>query len=546
MQLQKRINLVMAALMFSGVLAAQRVNNPSVNPPRLVVVINIEQMRTDYLSRYADKFQQDGFLRLLNQGAVCSNASMNLHVLKSYTGVPTLFTGVYPDRHGIVNESWLDRLKGKEINAIEDNFYMTVGSDSREGQRSAVRLLSPGLGDGLKLKTNGQAKVFSIGLNDYSAVFSAGHAADGAYWLDNETGNMISSSYYVDQFPSWAIDFNYKKLADLYIKRDWSLLLPSGSYGASVEDDYLLETGYYEKWNTFPYNLSKLKERAGSYKVLKTTPYGNKMVLDFSINLMEYERLGRDEIPDLLCINFSSMDYENGSFGPVSVEMQDTYLRLDQDVATLLNYLEKNIGLDHTLVVLTSACSASYPVEYLKEEFNMPVGFVSPESMIALLKSYLNITYGQGDWIEFTGDQQIYLNRELIEKKGLSLETIQSKTASFINQFEGVKLALPSADFERGDFLNSQLMSMAKSYNLKRSGDVLYVFEDGWQPKFKFQRTNYNDNARIPLIWLGKGVKNGRFREKADAIDLVPTIFEILGFDIPSHCQGRVLDEILW
>ncbi|WP_423127354.1 alkaline phosphatase family protein [Gaoshiqia sp. Z1-71] len=546
MQLQKRINLVIAALMISGCLAAQRTNNPSVNPPRLVVVINIEQMRTDYLSRYADKFQQDGFLRLLNQGAVCSNASINLHVMKSYTGVPTLFTGVYPDRHGIVNESWLDRLKGKEINAIEDNFYMTVGSDSREGQRSAVRLLSPGLGDGLKLKTNGQAKVFSVGLNDYSAVFSAGHAADGAYWLDNETGNMISSSYYVDQFPSWAIDFNYKKLADLYIKRDWSLLLPSGSYGASVEDDYVLETGYYEKWNTFPYNLSKLMSRAGNYKVLKTTPYGNKMVLDFSINLIEYERLGRDEIPDLLCINFSSMDYENGSFGPSSVEMQDTYLRLDQDIATLLNYLEKNIGLDHTLVVLTSACSASYPVDYLKEEFNMPVGFVSPESMIALLKSYLNITYGQGDWVEFTSDQQIYLNRELIEKKGLSLETIQSKTASFINQFEGVKLAMPSADFERGDFLNSQLVSMAKSYNLKRSGDVLYVFEDGWQPKFKFQRTNYNDNTRIPLIWLGKGVKNGRFREKADAIDLVPTIFEILGLDIPSHCQGRVLDEILW
>ena len=284
---------------------------------------------------------------------------------------------------------------------------------------------------------------------------------------------------------------------------------------------------------------------AGSYKVLKTTPFGNRMIKDFAVNLIESEQLGRDEVPDLLTISFSSMDYENGSFGPSSVEMQDIYLRLDQDIASLLTYLDKTVGITNTLVVLTSACSASYPVTYLKEEFNMPVGYVAPESMIALLKSFLNITYGQGDWIEFVSDQQIYMNRQLIEKRGLAIETVQSKAASFINQFEGVKLALPASDFTRGDYVKSQLMAIAKSYNLKRSGDVLYVLEDGWQPQFKYQRTIYNDNSRIPLIWLGSSVKNTRILDEVDAIDMVPTIFEILGFDVPGHCEGRILDEIL-
>jgi len=525
---------------------AQRTSGGEANAPRLVVVINVEQMRTDYLRRYRSKFQQDGFMRLVKDGAVCTNAEINLHIQKSLTGVPTLFTGVYPDRHGIINSSWFDRLKEKETDALEDDYCITVGSDSKEGQRSAALLLSPTVGDELKLKTNGKAKVFSVGLNDYSAVFSAGHAADGAYWLDNQSGNMISSSYYVSQFPGWAVDFNSKKFADLYVSRDWTTLLPKTSYEESLKDDYILEKGYYDKWNTFPYSISKLKSRAGNYKVLKTTPFGNTMVTDFSLALIQAEQLGTDDVPDLLTISYSSMDYENGSFGPSSVEMEDIYLRLDQEIAHLISYLDKNIGIDKTLVILTSACSASYPVDYLKEEFNMPVGHVAPESMVALLKSYLNITYGQGDWVEFIGDQQIYLNRGLMEKKKLKAEDVQALAATFINQFEGIKLALPASDFEKGDYVKSQLTMISRSFNFKRSGDILYTLEDGWQPQYKYKRTIYNDNPHIPMIWMGSKVKSMRNLTRVDATDMVPTIFEILGFDVPSFCEGRILEEILW
>ena len=511
---------------------------------RLVMVLNVEQMRTDYINRYWNKFREDGFRRLVNQGATCANTSMNLHVQKTVVGVPTLFTGVYPKRHGIVNESWYDRLKQKEIDALRDDYFITVGSDSKEGQLSSKELLSPTIGDVLKLNTAGVSKVFSVALNASSAVFSAGHAADGAYWLDSETGNMISSSYYVDLFPDWVRDFNNKKFAELYTDRNWETLLPESSYEESLEDDYILEKGFYNRWNTFPYNVKRLKERAGSFKILKAIPFGNTLVKDFAVSLIEKEELGEDQVPDLLAVSFSSMDYENGSYGPNSVEMQDVYLRLDQEIANLLNYIDQNIGIENTLIVLTSACSSTYPVEYLEEEFRMPVGYISPESMVALLKSYLNITFGQDEWIEFVSEQQIYLNRELIEKKDLLLEDVQEKAASFINQFEGIKLAMPASKFEQGDYQKSQLAMISNSFNFKRSGDVLYMLEDGWQPKYKYKRTIYNDHTRIPMIWFGDGISNKRILEKVEAVDMVPTIFEILGFDPPAHSHGGVITEL--
>ncbi len=541
-----RLNTLFCLFFFLITIHAKAQQAP-VNPDeqiRLVVVLNVEQMRTDYINRYWNKFREDGFRKLINQGAVCANASMNLHVQKNVAGVPTLFTGVYPKRHGIVNESWYDRLKQKEIDALRDDYYITVGSDSKEGQISAKALLSPTIGDVLKLNTNGISKVFSVALNASSAVFSAGHAADGAYWMDSETGNMISSSYYVDLFPDWVRDFNNKKFAELYTDRNWETLLPESSYEESLEDDYILEKGFYNRWNTFPYNVKKLKERAGSFKILKAVPFGNTLIKDFTVNLIEKEGLGQDQVPDLLTVSFSSMDYENGSFGPNSLEMQDVYLRLDQEIDNLLTYIDKNIGIENVLVVLTSACSSTYPVEYLKEEFNMPVGYISPESMVALLKSYLNISYGQDEWIEFVSEQQIYLNRELIEKKGLDLEEVQMKAASFINQFEGIKLAMPASDFEQGDYLKSQLAMISNSFNFKRSGDVLYILEDGWQPKYKYKRTIYNDHIRIPMIWYGDGISKKRILEEVEAVDMVPTIFEILGFDPPAHSRGRVITEL--
>ena len=186
----------------------------------------------------------------------------------------TLSTGTTPSRHGIVNDNWIDRLKKKEVNAVNDDTYTTVGSDSKEGQRSAMKLMTPTLGDQLKLITKGKSRVFSVALNDISAVFAAGHAADGAYWFDITSGKMISSSYFVDTFPKWAFDYNGLKMADSYFGLNWTPFKEQISYTESISDLYLKETGYLGKYNTFPFDMSKLKrESGGSYKILKTTPW---------------------------------------------------------------------------------------------------------------------------------------------------------------------------------------------------------------------------------------------------------------------------------
>lgn len=525
-------------------LNGQNLKFTTASTPRLIVILSVDQMRSDYLTRYWNKFQEGGFKRLVNDGAICNNTQLDLHIQKLSTGTATIFTGAYPATHGIVSDSWYDRLKRKETNCINDDFFITVGSDSKEGERSATKLLSPTLGDLIRMNNRNKSKVFSVAMNDVSAVLSAGHAANGAYWFDNQTGNMISSSYYIDIFPDWVRQFNEKNYAKTYTQRDWTTLLPISSYEESLADDYILEKGYYDKWNAFPYSMKKLKDKAVSYKFLKTTPFGNNMIRDFATSLILAENLGKDEYPDLLNLTFTSMDYENSAFGPASVEMEDTYLRLDQDIALLLDFLDKTIGKGNSLVVLTSTCSSTYPVDYLKEEFRMPVGTFSPESAVALLKSFLNITYGQGEWIEFVGDHQIYFNKELIEKKNISLLEIQTKTANFINQFEGVKIALPSTSFEQGDYTKGQLAVIANSYNFKRSGDVLYQLEDGWQPIYKYDKISYNDNSNIPLVFFGNMVKHKQIRRKVKGEDLVPTILEILRMSVPDHCSGNVIDEV--
>jgi predicted AlkP superfamily pyrophosphatase or phosphodiesterase len=537
--------VVLLSILCGNSLTAQNKKNNEASVPKLVLVLSVDQMRTDYITRYWNRFQAGGFKRLVSEGAVCSNAQLDLHVQKFSTGTATLFTGVYPSVHGIVNDTWYDRLKKKEINCIADDYYITVGSDSKEGERSAVKFLSPTLGDLIKINTQNKSKVFSVAMNDVSAVLAVGHSADGAYWFDNQNGNMISSSYYVDAFPEWVRQFNEKGFAKIFSQRDWTTLLPLSSYEESVADDYVLEKGFADKWNTFPYSLKKLKENAGNYKFLKTTPYGNNLMRDFAINLMIAEKLGKDEYPDFLSVTFSSMDYENISFGPESVEMEDTYLRLDQDISLILDYIDKAVGKGNCLVILTSTCSSNYPAEYLKEEYRMPVGNFSPENAIALLKSYLNITFGQGDWIEVIGGQQLYLNYDLLEKKNISLEVMEVKIANFINQFEGIKIALPSSSFAQGDYTKGQLAVIANSYNFKRSGDVLFQLEDGWQPVFKFQRTIYNDNSNIPLILYGNSVRNTRIIRPVNGLDLVPTILEILNMSVPDHCTGSIIEEVL-
>ncbi|MBN1986755.1 MAG: alkaline phosphatase family protein, partial [Prolixibacteraceae bacterium] len=253
------------------------------NQPRVVIGIVVENMRPDYIQRYWSKFGNDGFKKLYSRGAVCSNVNITQHVQSYASGTATLFTGVNPSIHGIIGKTWYNRLKEKEQDCTEDNYYFTVGADSEAGNASPVHLLSNTITDNLKIVSLGKSKVFSVAMNRESAIFSAGHSADAAYWFDVESGRMISSSFYVSTFPDWVRIFNSENQPEMYSFRNWTTLLPETSYTESVADDYLLENGYFDKWNTFPHTISKYIKRSENFRPLKTTPFANLIVKDFTL-----------------------------------------------------------------------------------------------------------------------------------------------------------------------------------------------------------------------------------------------------------------------
>ena len=233
------------------------------------------------------------------------------------------------------------------------------------------------------------------------------------------------------------------------------------------------------------------------------------------------EQLGYDTYPDLLTVVFSSMDYERYSFGPSSVEMEDIYLRMDKDIAELLKYLEDGYGTQNILVYLTGLTSISYSSDYLKEKIRMSAGNFNPESSVALLKSNLNIKYGQGEWIELFSNQNVYLNHDLIEKKKIDLHAIQREVASFLSEFEGIAFAKPAYEIEADNFLGGgPLEAFQNNYYPKRSGDVLIKYEEGWTPKDKFAPIDYTENNQVSLVWYGGGIRKGTTFNRTNATDI--------------------------
>ena len=261
-------------------------------------------MRPDYIQRFWHKFQPNGFKKIYSEGAVCQNVKLTLHEQNYASGTATLFTGVHPSIHGIVSNKWYDRLKKKEIDSTEDDYYFTVGADTEAGAASPKNLLSTTLTDNLKILSGGKAKIFSAALNRESAVFAAGHAADGAYWFDTESGRMISSSFYVSTFPDWVRIFNSENYADVYSHRTWTTLLPETSYTESLRDDYLLERGYFGEFNTFPHSINKYIKRTNDFRPFKTTPSANMMIKDFTLRLLENEEIGTDNVTDFVTAVF--------------------------------------------------------------------------------------------------------------------------------------------------------------------------------------------------------------------------------------------------
>ncbi|MEZ4999241.1 MAG: alkaline phosphatase family protein [Bacteroidales bacterium] len=484
-----RIKKLFLATLFSSVTAVSIHPQGAYIPPdkpKLVVAIVIEQFRYDYMDKYWDKFSDGGFKRLVNEGTFCKNASYDFFFTQSAPAIATLATGTDPRFHGIIADNWYHSLRDEIIYCTADSEVDPVGGSFERGLQSPANLLPSTFGDELKLATNGKSKVFGIGMKDFSAILSAGHAADAAYWYDDKTGSWMSSTHYLDSLPVWVNNFNAMALPDTYLDSEWRTLLPLSEYTRCLPDTNIYEDGINGR-SVFPYDISRIsKTGQGSllkkkfdYSILGTIPAGNTFTNDFAIRLIEEEGLGMDEITDYLSVTFSVTDELADRFGPSSVEMADAILRFDQELAHFIDYLNEKIGKKNVLIYLTSAHGVAEIPGVLNAQ-KIPAGHFRQNQAITLLRSYLNIMYGEGNWVKGYYEKQVYLNHSLIEDARISLEDIQSTAARFMTQFTGVANAVSGTVIENNDFTRGHFRKIRNSYDPSRSGDIIINLKPGW------------------------------------------------------------------
>jgi len=524
--------------------------NPKTEPdqrPKLVVGIVVDQMRQEYLLRFYDQFGEGGFKRLMNQGFMARNGHYNY--IPTYTGPghASVYTGTTPATHGVIANDWYSRELKRTVYCAEDTSVSAVGGSEKAGKISPKNMLSTTITDQLKMSTQGRSKVIGISIKDRGSALPAGHMADAAYWYDGSTGEMMTSTYYMETLPEWVQDFNRQQLPKEYLSQKWNTLLPIEEYTASTSDDNPYEVVFNGKDTpTFPYDLKKANKGSGNYSLLSTTPFGNSLIVDFAKATLKAESLGQGENTDFLAVSFSSTDYIGHAFGAQSIELQDTYIRLDRELEDFFNTLDEQVGEGNYLVFLT-ADHAVVDVPKLLVDARMPGGYLNASKISNIINQDLVQKYGEGQWIEHTSSQ-IVLNHELIAEKKIMLEEVQDYVATRLMNFKGIKETYTAATMRKYEYTRGQRKLLQMGYNFQRSGDVLFTIEPGFLNSSRMQGTShgtgYNYDTHVPILFYGWGVKAGESVAYHTITDIAPTLSMILNIALPDGADGQPIQEL--
>lgn len=520
-------------------------NNPK---PKLVVGIVVDQMRTDYIYRYWNRFGEGGFKRLVNQGFFCKNTHYNYVPTYTGPGHSSIYTGTTPQVHGIIANEWFVKETKKETYCCDDSNVKTVGSASKAGMMSPQWQLSTTLGDELKLFSNGKAKVFGIALKDRSSILPVGHAKGSmAFWYDDETGNFISSTWYTNELPKWMQDFNARKLPKSYLEKGWSTLFGIDTYTASIADDNNYESAPNKKERpVFPYEYTQ-QIAQNKWSILKATPWGNTITKDAAIACLKAEAMGKDNITDMLCISFSSPDIIGHSYGIRSVEVEDVYLRLDKELEELLNTLDAEVGKGNYTVFLTADHGAADVPNYLKD-MNIPAGYVKEGKMKKELNKFCVEQYAESLVVNLS-NQQVFLNEEKMATLKLKKEEVELNIANKLLTMEGVSEAFPSSVLKYEAFKGDSYRSLiSNGYNHKRSGNVAFSLLPAWMDHPEKGTTHgaaYGYDTHVPLLFYGAGIKQGESVKNYYITEIAPTISILLNNPFPNGCTSKPIEEVL-
>lgn len=509
--------------------------NASPTESRLVVGITVSRFYPEWLDMYRNDLSEGGLKRLMAHG---QRVSADYGYFYSQTGVDhaSIYSGLLPAEHGIVAHDWFDRLKGRRQHCVTVDGYREIGVDGGEKGGSPEFLQALTLGCSMKMN-NLFAKVYSVSMNADEAILSGGSCADLAIWFNEKSGVWVSSSFYQDSIPGWLKQYNSRIESDFFVRRGWMPL------ASEVSNNLALKLKSKVGLNSdFFFDIAQAKRRFNTYRVLKATPYANSMVTDVAMKLVEECGVGKDNDTDLLALSFSCLDYMNRDFDVMSKEFYDVLMRLDRDVERLLTMLDTKVGKGSYTVFMTfSEARELMPEELGRMRLN--AGYFSVFKAVALLKSYLNLVYGDGEWILDYDGGQLFLNRELIDRRKLSLREVQDKVADFMVEFEGVSKVLTSYALTHSAYPEGINSLVQGSFSQRRSGDILFTLQPTWVPELKDIEDSYlrySKRSRVPVYFYGAGV--GEFATtECRMVDVLPTVCRIAGVVVPYTAQGECL-----
>ena len=486
--------------------------------PKLVLVIAIDQFRYDYLTRYRGEYHA-GFDRLLTRGAVFTNARYRHFPPLTALGHSVILSGAMPSVSGIAGNDWYDRDEGQHVTSVSDSHTQLVGGNGGEGA-SPHRLLVSTIGDELKMADGGQSRVVGISLKDRAAILLVGHMADGAYWFDPISGNFVSSTYYLRDLPGWVKDFNHSRPAEKYRGLTWlNHKLPESLkelYGTSDESP------------------------------LESSPFGNELVELLAERAVAAEQLGRRDFTDVLAISFTSNDKVGHDYGPDSPEEHEVTVCADQLIEKLFQTVDRQVGLDNVLVVLTGDHGAA-PSPEVNALRKMPGGRITPDTLKQVAQAALEKKYGAGDWVAGNWDGSVYLNQSLIARQKLDPAEVDRAAAQALMAMPHVARVYTREEIARGEMLQDDIGRLiTNGFNVRRGPDIEVVTDPYWfvSDKPASHTSPYGYDVHVPVILMGPDIRAGRYDQSIAVNDIAPTLATILDVETPSGSAGRVLSEI--
>lgn len=536
MKMKIRYTLLLAATLLSAV-------GRAANPPRLVVNIVVSSMRAEDLDRYRAGFGEGGFRRLAS-GVRYTAGEYDYMQTTTPASLATLSTGALPSTHGVVSDHWFDYVDNRRVELIVDRNVAGFGYTGIDGRFSPANLLAPTIGDAL-FASSPDSRTVTVALEPLSAVVFGGRQGV-AYWIEPSRVMWSSSTHYMLNLPAWVEDYNRTRINTSLLSDSWTLLRRPSVYvnrrRAVIE---LPQVKRNEQPEIKTVGIEAAVTPYTGYDQLRYTPAGNAAVLGFAKQLLTKYALGADAVPDVLNIVLDAPRFIVESYGPESLEAEDMYYRLDEELAEFLTYLFAQIKPENTLVVLTSDHGTSPSHDAAPKA----AGRINMLQSEVIVNGFLNARHGQGDWVTSVHDRSIWLNRDLIYNKGLNLADVQEEVAAFVMQFRGVSHALSSAAMRGSYFGNGYGAKMQNGFYPRRSGDVVMNLMPGWIEERDGRRSDsgsmYGYDTHVPLLFYGWSLPQKVIRRRTPMTSVAPTVAAALGILPPAACEGDVLEDIV-